>query len=166
MQKDKLTIIVETPRGSRNKYNHDETTNTIYLKKILPEGMYFPFDFGSVPGTLAADGDPLDVILLTDEPVAPGCRVACRLIGAITAQQTQNGATIRNDRLIAVADASHQYASIEDIRDIDARLLEAWEQFFVNYNRPKGKLFEPQERVGASEAWRLVEAATKNERPG
>ncbi|HEY2456826.1 MAG TPA: inorganic diphosphatase, partial [Candidatus Acidoferrum sp.] len=81
--KDDSTIkaVVETPKGSRNKYEFDSADRTFTLKRVLPAGMAFPYDFGFFPSTLADDGDPLDVLLLMDEPAFCGCVVNCRLIG-------------------------------------------------------------------------------------
>ena len=80
-----LNVIIETPCGSRNKYSYDEERKLITLSGVLPAGAVFPFDFGFVPQTLGQDGDPLDVLVLMDEPVFPGCLVPCRLIGVIEA---------------------------------------------------------------------------------
>ena len=98
-----LNVVIETPRGCRNKYSFDFDLGSFKLKAVLPSGAVFPFDFGSIPGTVADDGDPLDVLLLMDEPVFPGCLVEARILGVIEAEQTKDGQTERNDRLIAVA---------------------------------------------------------------
>jgi inorganic pyrophosphatase len=99
-------VVVETPRGSRNKYKFDEQTGRMKLSKVMPEGMMFPYDFGFLPNTKSEDGDPLDVLILSDEPTFPGCQIDCRLIGVIKANQRESGKETRNDRLIAVAAAS------------------------------------------------------------
>jgi inorganic pyrophosphatase len=85
------------------------------LSKILPLGMAFPYDFGFVPGTKAEDGDPLDVLVLTDKPLFPGCLVESRVIGVIELAQEAAGKKERNDRLIAVAQASLLYAEAKDL---------------------------------------------------
>lgn len=101
---DELNVIIETPKGSRNKFNYDEDYNLFKLGGVLPAGAVFPFDFGFIPSTIGGDGDPLDVLLLMDEPAFPGCLVSSRLIAVIEAEQTErDGETTRNDRLIAVA---------------------------------------------------------------
>ena len=76
-----ISITIEIPRGSRNKLKYEPAKKMYSLSKILPEGMVFLYDFGFVPGTKAADGDPLDVLVLIDGPLFPGCLVECRLIG-------------------------------------------------------------------------------------
>src|SRR5437899_12626259 len=80
-------VIIETPRGSRNKYKMDERTGRMKLSKVMPEGMVFPYDFGFFPESRGEDGDPLDVLILTDEPTFPGCQIDCRIVGAILAKQ-------------------------------------------------------------------------------
>src|SRR5438477_8746833 len=103
----KLNVIIETPKGSRNKFNFNSQLGLFELGKVLPKGMSFPYDFGFVPSTEGDDGDPLDVLVLMDEPAFPGCKVVCRLIGVIEAVQSKkDGEWIRNDRLIALAEVS------------------------------------------------------------
>src|ERR1051326_6735268 len=120
-----LDVVIETPKGSRNKYAYDEKARCFRLSKVLPEGMMFPYDFGFVPHTRAEDGDPLDVLVLMDEPTFPGCVVECRLIGVLKAKQEEKDEHSarpkmkRNDRLIAVASASQTYADIRDISDLN-----------------------------------------------
>ena len=82
-----LQVIIETPKGSRNKYAFDESQGMFLLKKVLPAGMAFPYDFGFVPSTRAEDGDPVDVLVLMDEPAFVGCLLQCRIIGVIEGEQ-------------------------------------------------------------------------------
>src|SRR4051794_2775301 len=106
--KEKRTwnIVVETAKHSRNKITYDPKIGLFKLGGVLPRGAVFPFDFGFIPQTRADDGDPIDVLLLMDEPAFAGCVVATRLIGVIEAEQLERGARkpVRNDRIIAVAD--------------------------------------------------------------
>ncbi|PYK29237.1 MAG: inorganic pyrophosphatase, partial [Verrucomicrobia bacterium] len=131
------------------------------LKSVLPKGAVFPFDFGSIPGTKGDDGDPLDVLLLMDEPAFTGCVVTARLLGVIQAEQTEKGKTERNDRLIAVAAESHTHGSLKSLADLDATLIEEIEHFFVSYNEARGKKFKPIARKGPSAATRLVKKQKK-----
>src|SRR5215208_1072043 len=107
---DELNVIIETPRGSRNKFNYDGGLGLFKLGGVLPAGAVFPFDFGFIPSTLGGDGDPLDVLVLMDEPAFTGCLVPSNLLGVIEAEQTEDGKTTRNDRLIAVAAKSRDHA--------------------------------------------------------
>ena len=75
-----LRVVVETPKGSRNKFAFDPDQHLFHLKKVLPTGMAFPYDFGFVPSTEAEDGDPIDVLILMDGPAFPGCVLKCRPI--------------------------------------------------------------------------------------
>jgi len=102
-----VRVIIETPKGCRNKYKYDPEIGAFKLSKVLPEGMVFPYDFGFIPGTKAEDGDPIDVLLLMDQPAFAGCVIESRLIGVLEAEQSKQGETERNDRLIAVADENH-----------------------------------------------------------
>lgn len=156
-----LQLIVETPKGSRNKFTWDEELNRFRLTKVLPQGHVFPFDFGYIPGTRGQDGDPLDVLLLTDEPVGlPGCLVSSRLVGVIEAEQTsKGGATVRNDRLLAVATVSHAFQDIRQLDDLPPHLLREVESFFVSYNQQRGKEFRPLGRGSAERAKKLVSSA-------
>ena len=100
-----MVVVIETPRGSGNKLKFDADLGTYRIDRTLPAGMSFPFDFGFLPQTVAADGDPLDVIVLLDAPAFPGCVVLARLIGVLEAEQRDagHGRWVRNDRLVAVA---------------------------------------------------------------
>src|SRR5919204_1150371 len=86
-----LNVVIETPQGSRIKFKYDEPTGMFKVGDFMPEGMNFPFDFGFVPGTRGEDGDPLDVLVLMDEPAFAGCLVPSNLIGVIEAEQAQGG---------------------------------------------------------------------------
>src|SRR5215217_8069110 len=88
--------VIESPKNSRNKFNYDPESNLFKLASLLPEGMSFPFDFGFIPSTRGEDGDPLDVMVLMDEPAHVGCLMEVRLIGVIEADQTEHGKTEKN----------------------------------------------------------------------
>ena len=156
-----LRAIVDTPKGSRNKFKWDEDLGLYKLSGVLPAGAVFPFDFGYVPSTKGDDGDALDVLLLMDEPAFVGCLVEARLIGVVEARQTEKGRTEKNDRLIAVAEESRSHREIEELSDLPENLIHEIEHFFVSYNAAKGKQFEPTGRAGSRRARNLVEAGRK-----
>jgi inorganic pyrophosphatase len=158
-----LQVIVETPKGSRNKFAFDPDQKVFILKKILPEGMSFPYDFGFLPQTIAPDGDPLDVLLLMDEPAYPGVVVHARLIGVIEGEQSDGKRKNRNDRLLAVAEASHRYEDIQDHNDLPGRFIVELEEFFVNYHRLDGKAYKLLGCKGSDEAQRLIKEARRAE---
>ena len=152
-------VIVETPKGSRNKLAYDEKFGLFKLKNVLPVGASFPYDFGFLPVTLGEDGDPVDVLVLLDEPVAPGCLVPVRLIGVIAAEQTEEGQTVRNDRLLAVSAVSRTHQHIREIENLDPLLVEEMEHFFKSYNVVRQAGFEVVGRYGAEKAQQLVAEA-------
>ena len=151
-----MNVIIDTPKGCRNKFSWDRDRKTYILKAVLPEGSNFPFDFGSIAGTIADDGDPLDVLVLMDEPAFVGCLVESRLIGVIEAKQKEDGKTERNDRVIAVAAESHTHSGIKKLSDLDSTLVKEIEHFFISYNAERGKKFKPIARRGPKQARRLV----------
>ena len=157
-ESDELNVIIETPKGSRNKFNYDEEHHLFKLGGVLPLGAVFPFDFGFIPSTLGGDGDPLDVLLLMDEPAFPGCLVPAQLVAVIEAEQTErDGETTRNDRLIAVAADSHTHRNVRTLADLSTALVDEIEHFFISYNQIKGKEFKPLGRFGPIKAARLIE---------
>jgi|694.fasta_scaffold61896_4 inorganic pyrophosphatase len=160
--------VIESPRGCQNKYKLNEEHGYFELHRVLPYGMFFPLDFGFIPGTRADDGDPLDVLVFMDEPTFTGCVAKVRLIGAITAEQRSKALPqwTRNDRLLAVSVVSHTHQKIGSIDDIDPGLIGELEQFFVSYNKVQGKEFKIIERVGIDSAKDLLERAKSKMRSG
>src|ERR1700739_3716598 len=130
-----VQVIIETPAGSRNKFSFDVEQGIFAHKKTLPAGMTFPYDLGFLPQTLAPDGDPIDVLLLMDEPAFPGCAVRARLIGVIEGEQLDRKDKIRNDRLVAVAEANHMYANVRKLNDLPSKWIQELQDFFVNYHK-------------------------------
>jgi inorganic pyrophosphatase len=159
-----LQVIIETPKGSRNKFAFDPEQKVFALKKVLPAGMVFPYDFGFLPKTLAPDGDPLDVLLLMDEPAFPGVIIRARLIGVIEGEQIEGKKKTRNDRLLAVAEANHLYAAIKSHKDLPGKWMKELEEFFVNYHRLEGKEYKLLGCRGINEANRLVQEAKREAR--
>ena len=156
-----LQVIVETPKGSRNKFSFDVEQEIFSLKKVLPAGMVFPYDFGFLPKTLADDGDPIDVLLLMDEPAFPGILVPSRLIGVIEGEQIDGKKRIRNDRLVAIADANHMYANVRKLNDLPKQFLRELEDFFVNYHQLEGKEYKLLGCRGIAQAETLIKKAKK-----
>ena len=157
-QNGEVNVIVDTPRGSRSKFKYDEKHQLFKLGGVLPSGAVFPFDFGFIPGTRGEDGDALDVLMLIDEPTFVGCLIAVRLIGVIEAEQIEEGETIRNDRLIAVATESRNHRDVQTLGQLNKNLLDEIEHFFVSYNQAKGKEFRPLGRFGPERAEQILQA--------
>lgn len=136
-------VVVETPRGARSKFTYDPQLGAMRLKRRLPEGMAFPLDFGFVPGTQAADGDPIDVMVLMDEPTPPGIVLDVRLIGVIEAEQASAGQPLRrNDRLVAVCRLSRLHERVRQLHQLGAAFIDDLVAFWVNYNRLCDRSFE------------------------
>jgi inorganic pyrophosphatase len=155
-----LNVIIETPKGSRVKYAYDQDTGLFALKRALPEGMMFPFNFGFIPSTQGEDGDPLDILILNEEPLVPGCLIKVRLLAAIKAQQTEEGKTIRNDRLIGLAISKETPTFLERIK-LDKKTVFEIEYFFKSYNKLDGKKFKVLGLAGRAKAEALVRKAQK-----
>jgi inorganic pyrophosphatase len=154
-----INVIVETPKGSTQKYDFDPKTGYFKLKKTMPLGIVFPFDFGFIEGTIGEDGDPLDVILISEIETFPGCAVDCRIIGAIEAEQRErDGKKMRNDRYIAIPEISIQYATIKELKDFPKQLIDELTNFFINYNAQAGKNFRPIKRINAKKALAILNA--------
>ena len=156
-----LQVIIETPKGSQNKFSFDPEQKVFSLKSVLPAGMVFPYDFGFLPKTLAPDGDPLDVLLLMDEPAFPGITVRARLIGVIEGEQIDGKKKNRNDRLLAVAEANHLYADIKTHNDLPDQFMKELEEFFVNYHRLEGKEYKLLGCKSVKAAYRVIGEARR-----
>lgn len=162
-----LNVVIETPKGSRNKYAYDEKLGLFVLKGVLAVGHSFPFDFGFIPQTKGGDDDPLDVLVLMDEAAFAGCLVPSRLVGVIEAEQTErDGKVERNDRLIAVAADSRTHEDVKSINDLNEILIDQIEHFFISYNEEKGKKFKSLGRFAAQKAKKVVEKGIKLYRKG
>jgi inorganic pyrophosphatase len=159
-----LNVVIDTPKGCRSKFAFDMKRKAYMLKSVLPQGARFPFDFGSIPGTVAEDGDPLDVLVLMDEPAFCGCLIESRLVGVIEAEQSEDGKTERNDRLIAVAAKSPTHAEVKSLSDLSPALLKEIEHFFISYNQERGKKFRPLGRFGPKRAEQLVKKQKRRTR--
>ena len=155
-----LRVVVETPKGSRNKFAFNADDRVFELKKVLPAGMAFPYDFGFVPSTEAEDGDPVDVLVLMDEPAFPGCVLMCRPIGVIQGEQGDKK-KIRNDRIIAVEKDAHSWADIRSVDDLGKQFVRELEEFFVDYHKLSGERYRVIGLKGRQKARKLVKAGMR-----
>lgn len=156
-KKRECKVIIETPKGRRSKFDYDPEYQLFKLGGLLPEGLAFPFDFGFIPSTLADDGDPVDVMVLMDEPAHVGCLLDVRIIGVIEADQIENGKKTVNNRVIGTAVHSYSHEDVSSIDQVSDPLLDQVEEFFIAYNKSRGKKFRVKGRHGAKRAARLVE---------
>ena len=153
---DIIQVVIETPKGSRNKYALDVKQKVFELTKVLPAGMVFPYDFGFIPSTLAEDGDPTDVLVLMDEPAFPGCLLKCRTIGVIEGEQGKKNKAERNDRIVAIEQMNHSYAHVKHVDDLGKKFVKELEEFFVHYHELTGKEYRILDVKGPKEACRRI----------
>jgi inorganic pyrophosphatase len=155
--KQLLRVVVETPKGSRNKFAFNSDEQTFELKKVLPAGMAFPYDFGFVPSTRADDGDPVDVLVLMDEPAFPGCLLTCRPIGVIEGEQGVKK-KVRNDRIVAIEKDAHSWADVKTVNDLGKQFVRELEEFFVDYHKLSGEQYRVLGLKGRGQARKLVKS--------
>ncbi|HTZ49756.1 MAG TPA: inorganic diphosphatase [Verrucomicrobiae bacterium] len=157
-----IQVVIETPKGSRNKYAFDVEQKIFELKKVLPAGMEFPYDFGFIPSTLADDGDPVDVLVLMDEPAFPGCLLKCRPVGIIEGEQGKKKKAVRNDRIVAIEQDNHSYAHVKHVQDLGRPFVLELEEFFVNYHQLSGKKYRILNVRGPAEAFRRIKVGMRD----
>ncbi|HEX8817847.1 MAG TPA: inorganic diphosphatase [Terriglobales bacterium] len=156
-----LRVVIETPKGSRNKFALNVDERVFELKKVLPAGMAFPYDFGFVPSTKADDGDPVDVLVLMDEAAFAGCVLSCRPIGVIQGEQGDKKKKVRNDRILAVERDAHSWSDIKTIDDLGKEFCQELEEFFVNYHSLSGEQYKVLNIKGPGQALRLVKSGMR-----
>lgn len=145
---DLLEIVVEIPRGSRNKYEFDERAGVFRLDRVLSSAVFYNFDYGFIPGTRADDGDHTDALLLIDEPTFPGCHVSARPIGGLE-MCDEHGFDFK---VLCVAVNDPHNAAIERLDQLDPHRLREIEHFFETYKLLENKSVEIA-------GWRDVERA-------
>src|SRR5580700_4950291 len=155
-KKGTCRAIIETPKRCRNKFDYDPESNLFMVGGLLPEGMMFPFDFSFIPLTLGDDGDPLDILVFMDAPAHVGCLIEVRLVGVISAEQIEDGKKETNDRLLGVAIHSYDHEELKTIEDVSKTLLSQLEEFFVSYNKQRGKKFRVTGTGGPKKAIKFL----------
>ncbi|PZX16553.1 inorganic pyrophosphatase [Palleronia aestuarii] len=153
-----INVFVETPKGSRHKYDLD-ASGLFRIAIELPEGESFPFSFGYVPNTKAPDGDPVDIVLVTAGSVPSGALIEARLIGVLKMENDEDGKMARNDRIVAVANMSRIFSNIETLGDMRDGFAWDIELFFQNYNRMIERPFNIVGRGEREEAYEMLKAA-------
>ena len=160
-KKRQCRIIVETPRGSRIKFKWEPEARLFGISKFLPKGFVFPFEFGFVPSTIAEDGDPLDALVLMDEPSHVGCLLQVRLLGVWEDLQTQDGRGTPDPRLIAVPVQSFDYAHVARLNDLPGEVTKQMVEFLEIYNKNAGKQDRVTATGDAERAVALIKEATR-----
>lgn len=154
-----LNVVIEVPKGTRNKWKYDEKLQLFRLSKVLPAGSVFPFDFGFLPSRRSPDGAPLDVLVFSEEPAVVGAVLPVRLLGVIEAEQREAKKVSRNDRLLGVVETPYNRPREHTLDDLGPGLLDAVETFFITYNRAEGREFKPLARRDAEHARGLIDEA-------
>ena len=152
-QGHKVEVIIEIPRGSRNKYEIDHTSGRIRLDRGLYSSVHYPTDYGYIPGTTSADGDPLDVLVIVEEPTFPGCHIEVRPIGVLHMQDEKG----TDEKILAVPVADPRFDGIDDISEVRRHWLSEIENFFNTYKMLEGKETRIEEWKGAGQARELIE---------
>jgi inorganic pyrophosphatase len=155
-------VIVESPRGSNLKLKYEPEFGAFTLSRTLINGLTFPYDWGFVPCTRGADGDPLDAMVLWDESSVPGLLLSCRVIGALGVEQNSKrrpGQRERNDRLFVVPTAAPRASELQDIRNLPSRLKEELESFFLTSTAFEHKDLKFLGWSGAHDAREIITSA-------
>ncbi len=150
-----IEVVVEIPRGSRNKYELDEETGHFRLDRVLYSSVHYPTDYGFIPETRAEDGDHLDVLLIVNEPTFPGCHVQARPVGVLC-MRDEKGA---DQKILAVPVRDPRFDEIQDLADVPAHLLAEIDNFFSIYKTLEGKEAKTEGWDVAQSAARVIAAA-------
>ena len=150
-----VNVIIEIPRGSKNKYEIDKETGLIKLDRAMKTSQDYPFDYGFVPRTLWDDGDALDVVLLTTYPLAPGILVEARVVGIMHMIDGGEG----DDKIIAVPSEDPRWDEVTDITDVNQYTLKEIQHFFETYKTIEKKVVEINGFEGVAAARAGVEKA-------
>ncbi len=149
-------VIIEIPKGERNKYEMDHKTGRIRLDRLLFTSTRYPADYGFIDGTLADDGDPLDALVILEEPTFPGCLIRCRAIGMFRMRDEKGS----DDKVLCVPATDPRMAQLNDIEDVSKYDLLEIQHFFEVYKELEpGKMVEAAHWVGRDEALAEIDAS-------
>jgi inorganic pyrophosphatase len=130
-----INVLIEIPAGSKNKYEFDKDMGAMILDRVLFSSVQYPYDYGFVPNTLADDGDPLDGMVLMDQPTFPGCVIAARPIGML--EMIDGGD--RDEKILCVPAEDPRYADVKSLDDIATHRLDEIAEFFGSYKNLEKK---------------------------
>jgi inorganic pyrophosphatase len=148
-----IEVVIEIPRGSRNKYEYDHERGILRLDRVLYSSVHYPTDYGFVPGTLSGDGDPLDVLVVVDEPTFPGCHVRVRPIGTLTMFDEKG----MDEKILAVPEDDPRYKEIRDLPDLPEHWPREIAAFFRTYKELQGVQTDVRDWSAAAAAWKIIE---------
>jgi len=133
-----INVLVEIPAGSKNKYEFDKDLNAFALDRVLYASVQYPYDYGFIPNTLADDGDPLDGMVIMDQPTFPGCVIAARPIGML--EMIDGGD--RDEKILCVPDKDPRYVNVKSLNDLASHRLDEIAEFFRTYKNLEKKVTE------------------------
>ncbi len=160
-----VNVVIETPRGSRAKFKFDAALQAFRMSRPLTLGLRYPFDWGFVPSTCAADGDPLDALVIHDGESYPGVVIPCRPVGVLEVMQREGGKPFRNDRVLFVPNVAPRQKNLNDLQSLSRAMKEELEHFFLAATAGTGKTLKFLGWRGARAAVAAVkkaEAAFRN----
>jgi inorganic pyrophosphatase len=153
-----VNAIIEIPRGSRAKYEIDKESGLIKLDRVIYASMYYPLNYGFIPQTLGDDGDPLDIVVLTQVSVVPLCMIPSKVIGVM--QMVDRGEA--DEKIIAVAEQDPSVSHINTVEDLPAYLLSELKHFFENYKALENKKVVINEFLSREDAFNVVNASLEH----
>lgn len=130
-----VDALIEIPMGSQNKYEHDKESGHFRLDRVLYSPVHYPADYGYIPGTLAEDGDPLDILVLITVPTFTGCIVPARIVGAMAMEDDKG----RDTKMLAVCDVDPRFSHVQSMEQVGQHTLREIEHFFSVYKDLEGK---------------------------
>ena len=148
----RFDCVIEIPRGAKNKYELDKRTGLLRLDRVLYSAVHYPADYGFLPRTYCEDGDALDVLVLSREPVVPLCIVTARPIGVITKSDEKG----QDDKILAVSHFDAEYADIDDVSQLSVHRLRELERFFLDYKTLEEKEVNIEDLRGREEAGKVI----------
>lgn len=149
----KILAYIEIPRGSRNKYELDHSTGRLMLDRVLYSSVHYPADYGFIPETLAEDGDPLDVLVLVQEPTFPGCLIPARVVGGLDMHDEKGS----DFKILAVPEGDPRYAHVTGLGDLGDHWPREIETFFATYKLLEEKMTDVLGWHDADESRRVIE---------
>ncbi len=158
---DLVTAVVEIPRGSRNKYELDKETGLIRLDRRLFSATVYPADYGFIPDTLAGDGDPLDALVIVNEPTFSGCIIPARPIGMLDMHDDKG----EDEKILAVPLGDPHFEGVRVLEDLSRHWLREIENFFQTYKTLEDRLTEVRGWRDAAAAWVVIERYREAFRP-
>ncbi len=152
-----VDAIIEIPLNTKNKFEVDKKSHRIKLDRVLYSAMNYPAEYGYIENTLANDGDPLDILVISSEPTFPGCVVPARVIGYL--KMIDNG--YEDYKLISVVDVDPRYNEINNLSDLSSFMLDEIRDFFQNYKTLQNIEVEVGEYHSKDEALELIKTCQK-----